>query len=195
VVYLSFLCFSPYCCVSGGAGIQGLWPTSLSPPKLTYVRGQNIIEDAHINDKLTGSNFGTAKFAVLCGEYVVPMEAGRFRMIGATHEHQECMLHAPPDHIHAISLLEPKVKKFMSSTPSSFTFMNPDKVVCGVRVLSERTQFGKLPKVGNIRDNVWVITGMGSRGLLHHIYVGKILIEATMESNRKKEIIPKQFLL
>lgn len=36
------------------------------------------------------------------------------------------------------------------------------------------------PIAGRVKDNLWVLTGMGSRGLLYHAYLGKFLAEAIL---------------
>ena len=40
-----------------------------------------------------------------------------------------------------------------------------------------------LPIVGRLKNNVWLITAMGSRGLLYHAYCAEKLSEAIVADN------------
>merc|ERR1711998_262350 len=65
------------------------------------------------------------------------------------------------------------------------------KAVAGIRVLANRTHFGKLPRVGKLPKfpNVWFITGFGSRGLIHHALVADHLVQASL--NKDESLIPE----
>ena len=128
------------------------------------------------------------RYAVLCGEYVAPCLDGTGSIIGATHEHKESMLTSKPNVATAASLLNPKVGKLLELENDNTLLSQCRRAVCGNRVSSPRTHLGKLPIVGNIFDNVWVVTGMGSRGLLYHVYIGRILAEAII----RHETIPTE---
>ena len=173
----------------GGAEIRKFWPLLKSEGKvnLKYVRGQNMIIQRQ-RSKLEGTSTDENRnCAILCGEYVVPCANGEDSIIGATHEHDESLLTSEPNPATALSLLHPKMKKMLDSRdiPQSLS-SNSHRAVCGNRVISPRTHLGRLPMVGNVCDDIWLVTGMGSRGLLHHAYVGKILSAAIV----RQEAIP-----
>ena len=173
----------------GGAEIRKFWPLLKSEGKvnLKYVRGQNMIIQRQ-RSKLEGTSTDENRnCAILCGEYVVPCANGEVSIIGATHEYDESLLTSEPNPATAFSLLQPKMKKMLDSRdiPQSLS-SNSHRAVCGNRVISPRTHLGRLPMVGNVCDDIWLVTGMGSRGLLHHAYVGKILSAAIV----RQEAIP-----
>jgi hypothetical protein len=54
-----------------------------------------------------------------------------------------------------------------------------DKVTSGVRVQSDRGNYGRMPMIGRfhtpIHADSWIFTGLSSRGLLYHGVFGEIL--------------------
>ena len=49
------------------------------------------------------------------------------------------------------------------------------------------------PMVGRLKDNIWVCTALGSRGLLYHALVGELLTEAVLSDEPSK--LPLEFNL
>ena len=183
----------PFLIMSGGAEIRNFWPLYKSVEKvdLKYVRGQNIIfqqQRTRFDEIYIEETSKRSIHAILCGEYFVPSSNGNGGIIGATHEYDESMLASKPNLGTASSLLYPKISKMLDIEQNTAQVLSSkcNRVVCGNRVSSPRTHLGKLPMVGNVFDNVWLVTGMGSRGLLHHAYVAKILSAAIV----RQESIP-----
>ena len=53
----------------------------------------------------------------------------------------------------------------------------------GVRALPPMTQRGALPILGYMEPNIWVISGLGSRGVLYHALLGSLTAEAVMKGD------------
>ncbi len=166
-------------------------------PKLRVklVRGQNLFFDCKFSEQN----------AVLCGEYALPAYGWRgysdqrergpdnlsedaqdtsVLCCGATHEHLRSEEYRVtnvqanrPDLAVAHQLLGAKLT---SVVPAHVLGGGPIGVSAGVRVVAERTQLGRLPMAGRhprLR-NVWMLSGFGSRGLLHHALVAQHLVDA-----------------
>jgi hypothetical protein len=56
------------------------------------------------------------------------------------------------------------------------------RATVGVRVLPRRSHHGKLPVVGRVRGlpRGWLLTGLGSRGLIHHAHLAEIVAKALL---------------
>jgi glycine/D-amino acid oxidase-like deaminating enzyme len=166
-----------------GAGSQKLWsnadPESAKLP-FNYVRGQNLIYDGK----------DLPEIAVLSGEYVVPIQDKL--VCGATHEfgQLEDLLIQGPDLEKAESLLGDKASSLFPQLQSR----SPISANTGIRVSSQRTQLGRLPIISRNRLNskVWMFTGLGSRGLIHHAVVGKYLANAVIKKD--EGVIPSEFV-
>lgn len=199
--------------VAAGIGTQMLWSSgaksnnnfdiSQTQFKLKYVRGQNIFYE-NIDTPLTAP--------LLCGEYIVPKSSSfseefqvssnsgtnQVLMCGATHEH--IRLTSQSDVISALTakgsvaeartLLDNKLQRILPATAD----MRPLQVNTGVRLATERTNFGKLPIVGRhpVLRNVWVLSGLGSRGLVYHALMAKYLTEAIASDD--ESVIPECLL-
>ena len=138
--------------LASGAGVRDLWPRDqLAPPmpSLKYVRGQNLFLDSQ-SALGEDRNDCEQRYAILCGEYVVPSDFGQSWIVGATHEYAEATLTAPPDATTAVNLLSGKLANLtgVSGIPPD---IKPIKTVSGIRVTAKRTQYGKLPIVGRVR--------------------------------------------
>ena len=101
--------------------------------------------------------------------YVAISQAPRMCYIGSTYERG--VIDEIPDVAKAKSLLFPKIGLFFPSVE------NVEIVDCkaALRVIRSGHYF---PIVERIKDHLWVFTAMGSRGLLYHAYLGKLLAEA-----------------
>jgi glycine/D-amino acid oxidase-like deaminating enzyme len=63
------------------------------------------------------------------------------------------------------------------------------RVSSGIRLVTERTNLGRLPIVGKLSDRVWVLTGLGSRGLVYHALMAQYLTNAII--NNDESLIPQ----
>jgi len=159
--------------VSSGVGVVKHW-TSWSggpdqDPPLKFVRGQNLIFRDREDIKLSES--------LLCGEYVVPCES--YIIAGATHEYEswDVLLAKEniPDKLAAISLLKDKLSRLHPTLATR----TPTDCNAGVRVVAKRTHEGKLPLIASSADQRrWLLTGFGSRGVIHHALYAKMLVDA-----------------
>lgn len=179
--------------VAAGVGVSRLWPGE--PLDFKYVRGQNLIfpkipsATAHLENSL------------LCGEYVIPRESDI--LAGATHEYDtiENLLNtgSTPNSTHAEALLRDSLHGLYPLLDN----IKPIGCQAGVRVVSQRSHFGKLPVISSYSkypdskypDRMWLLTGFGSRGMIHHALMADILVcAATQSSNGNSKIPPELFV-
>lgn len=165
--------------ISSGVGVAKLWPWpqavegGLSVP-LKFVRGQNLLY----------KNQNSLKFSVLCGEYVVPRESDGLLIAGATHEYAELETlldrGGRPDPAIAQQLLQEKVTSLYPSLAS----LSPVGCNAGVRVVTPRTNLGKVPLIAQSSTDPtqWLLTGFGSRGIIHHALFSKLLVSRILEN-------------
>jgi glycine/D-amino acid oxidase-like deaminating enzyme len=179
--------------LANGAGCMPLWD-QLSNHKennytlpFNYVRGQNIL----FNKSSTNNNLNDA---VLCGEYIVPMED---RIIcGATHEYGELntLLEMSPDLNKAQKLLYDRINRLDQKIMKDQT---PYMSNQGIRVVPPRSHFGRLPVIANhpVDRKVWLLSGLSSRGLIHHGLLGSYVSRSIVDKETENIIIPKELLL
>lgn len=55
----------------------------------------------------------------------------------------------------------------------------------GVRALPPRTAAGALPLAGQVPglDNVWVVAGLGARGLVYHAWLARLVAQGVVEGS------------
>jgi glycine/D-amino acid oxidase-like deaminating enzyme len=80
-------------------------------------------------------------------------------------------------------------------SPMLLDLWEPVGVTCGVRALPPRSTDGSIPMAGEIvgappGKSAWLFTGLGSRGLLHHAVLGKVVARAVVSGN--EEHIPAE---
>lgn len=169
--------------VCAGAGIVDLWDAQ--PSKLTLVRGQNV------RYSQPPSSERRLAHGLICGEYVVPASDGTL-ICGATHEHSLASLHAPPDLASATALLSEHVCRLYPP----LSVCTPLSASSGVRVLPPRTHLGKVPLVGRhpTLSNVWMLTGLGSHGLVHHAVMAKMLLASLFSVDGETVALPEEVL-
>mmetsp|Transcript_10705 Transcript_10705/g.19343 ORF Transcript_10705/g.19343 Transcript_10705/m.19343 type:complete len:471 (+) Transcript_10705:2423-3835(+) len=168
------------------AGAKTPWMTSaLSEVPVRPCRGQNL----HFVPAAAGTT--GLKMAVLGEKYLVPM--GSHLVCGASFEYpktpgnfeSENVLFAKEDlGIASDQLLETVQERVYSPMRS----LKCSHASVGVRALPLRSHFGSVPLAGKSRKQirlpgiehtaVWYFTGLGSRGLLHHALVGRMLVDA-----------------
>ena len=166
--------------VASGVGVSTLWPLREGEElPFKFVRGQNLYYKR--------ADIDIGKAAVLCGEYVCPI--GDDLVCGATHEYGELLdiENKPPNMEQAKALLDEKITRLVPKMDQS----NPYKSKAGIRVASQRTHLGKLPVIAEHPlhpGRLWLLTGFGSRGLIHHALLGRTLANAIV----LKEAIPEE---
>ena len=173
-------CLSHYDAVVLAAG-SGLWMEENSvlgkdfPVEL--VRGQSV--EMHMDTSVSHPNE-----AVLCGKYVVPRPGEHKMLIGATHEYKEI----PWDKEEVTQDLRNRSEGL---APEVWEKGVVEGVTCGIRVQSRRGPQGRLPIIGSWEDgkalhpNVWLFTGLSSRGLIYHGLFGDILSDAIIKGDDK----------
>lgn len=90
----------------------------------------------------------------------------------------------------------------------TITNWGQQEVRAGVRVMTPRTPWGKVPLVGCIDDLIggiqherapkmcsphyWIFGGLGSRGLIYHAWLGRKVAEAVV--SQSEACLPREFL-
>lgn len=171
-------CLDQFDAVVLAAG-SGLWTAENSalgnefPVEL--VRGQSV--EMRIDPSLSHPNE-----AVLCGKYIVPRPGEDKMLIGATHEYKEM----PWDKEEVTTDLRNRSEGL---APVVWDKGMVEGVTCGIRVQSRRGPKGRMPIVGLWKDgkashpNVWLFTGLSSRGLIYHGLFGDILSDAILKGD------------
>jgi len=131
--------------VASGLGVAKLWPESLS---VKYVRGQNLIYSLPIT---------ALQHSILSGgEYIIPRLNQSTLLVGATHEHDQISLEAPPDMNVAVDMLSHSIADLYPPLHNAA----PVGCEAGVRVVSQRTQLGRVPiiAIGKQHENLWLLS-------------------------------------
>ena len=100
-------------------------------------------------------------------------------ILGSTYEHEFNTPNPEPEV--AIPELRKKVESFFPKLAKAEVL----DIRAGIRA---STKGQRLPIVGNVSEKVWFITGMGSKGLLYHAWLGECLATAILEN--EPELIP-----
>jgi len=164
------------------------------PPGLPaqLVRGQSveISHDVGVGDGASPP----PNEAFLCGKYVAPIPdasgAGRPSfVVGATHEFGDGAM----AHDEVAEEMRTRTSDF--APPSLWEGGRVDRITEGCRVQSNRGRFGRMPMVGRLdrddvgltsaidHDNLWLFTGLSSRGLIYHGLFGRMIAEAIEEGD------------
>jgi glycine/D-amino acid oxidase-like deaminating enzyme len=178
-----------------GPFLQQLWSNQAAHQFFVkYVKGQNLLFSNGDRQQCITSR------PLLSGEYVVPRwspEWGSYLICGATHEH----LHAPSlDTVRALMTTtrlgidgeDSKLRSRLETIcPALHSLATPFAITAGIRLVTRRTELGKIPIVGRhpVLPNVWAIGGFGARGLVYHALMAKYLSEAILDDN--EDCIPK----
>ncbi len=179
--------------VAAGPSLQNLW--SDRPEHqffLKYVKGQNQIYN---NDEL--------RVPLLSGEYIVPRKSDvTYLVCGATHQHihpptlqdlQELMTTSTTelDSNEVISNdADATLRSRLCTLYPKLKESHPIQLTSGVRLVTERTELGKIPIVGRHPwlKNVWTISGLGARGLVYHALMSRYLHRAILDNNENLHI-------
>lgn len=122
--------------------------------------------------------------ALLSGDkYLAPHEERGVLIGGATFER-------------AFSSLDPDLEKAKAEIlPRLFPLFPPLKKapILGCQAALRAYRPNKLPVIGRLKEKLYLFTGLGSKGLLYHAYLGKMLAEAIASGDFSK--IPKEVSL
>lgn len=113
--------------------------------------------------------------------YLALSEKNNLCYIGSTYEHQ-FLTDAPCMGV-ATQEIFSRVGQFLPSYGSFFVY----ECLSGIRVSSQKTC---LPCAGRLKKHLWVLTAMGSRGLLYHGLMGKYLAAAIFAED--ETVIPQE---
>ncbi len=183
--------------LAAGPGIRKLWPDGAPGLPFKYVKGQNLLYKFRDDVNHKKDNFDNLlEFTLLKGEYIAPEKRGDMKSLvcGASHEYFSSLNHINDDVDidKAIHLLSPKL---MDLYPNLNKYYQLSGCTAGIRVMSERTNLGKVPIIARHpkHSSLWMIGGLGARGLIHHAYVANKLVLAII--NGDINIIPNEMRL
>lgn len=170
--------------VCAGAATRAL--SNMASLPVTPCRGQNL----RLRPRFPDTTRPPA-FPVIGGKYVIPdlfaAEPGAL-IAGATFEYCDAdgtprekldfaAGVAPPD----LAVAQEQLREPLSRlAPMLDELYAAESAVAGVRALPPRSKQGSVPIAGEIKGvpdgkAAWVFTALGSRGLLHHAYLGKLV--------------------
>lgn len=143
---------------------------------ITPVRGQNLLL----------RNEAGLRVPLICGKYLVPLPDAQLLLAGATFEYDGERSFRPSDPSEAEAHLRTKLGE-MHGPASSAEALG---CLAGVRALPPRSHLGYVPLVGQLpagtapeSADAWLLTGLGSRGFIHHAVLGRDLATAILESD------------
>ena len=153
--------------VAAGAGVKKF--PELNELSLSVLKGQVL--SCHAPDGVS-----LPATSIIGKGYVTLASDPRTCFVGSTYERQD--LTETPDPEGAKNLLWEKISAFFPSVDQL------EIIGCkaALRVVRKEHYF---PFVGRIKEGLWVLTGLGSRGLLYHAYLGKLLAESVLAGNDK----------
>ena len=175
--------------IANGAAIRTL--PGLESFPVTPCRGQNI-DFKPLND-----NAQQPAFPVIFGKYIIPdvFGVGRGLLGGATfeyHDKNSCSVEEFINtHVTDLKSADNELNEDLNRmVPSLNHFWRPSQATSGMRALPPRSVLGTVPIVGRLQGvpegkDVWVLTGLGSRGVLYHAYLGRCLAQAVVAGNEK----------
>ena len=97
-------------------------------------------------------------------------------LAGATFEYD---LERPLDAREAEGALRPLLAAMHAPAARSAVL----RVEAGVRALPPRSHLGYVPIAGRVRAREWILSGLGSRGLIHHAMLGRAVAAAVMSGD------------
>jgi len=116
------------------------------------------------------------KVPIICGRYLIP---GKTTFIaGATFEGDSCLSDQLAQDMQ-ISDVQSRLDKLVPGIFNHLQFIHMDGAF---RALPERTQLGSIPIIDQLgtsnKCNIWLYTGLGSRGILYHAWLSQQLAKA-----------------
>lgn len=142
--------------VCAGAGVRSLLPEA--PLRISLIKGQLLVCKAS----------SLPKMSLLGKGYLALAREPGLCYLGSTYEKN--FISQAPDSAVARAEILPKIERLY---PPAADF---EVVDCraAVRVTPQGHYF---PILAKVQDRVWVVTGLGSRGLLYHGLLGKLMNE------------------
>ncbi len=127
---------------------------------------------------------GTAPlpFSIVSHGYLVQTRDPLRCMAGATFE--RTFQTADPEPDFAIPSILEKI------TPFFPTLGEAEVLSCRAGIRSTAPQHNHLPLIGKVTDKYWFITGLGSKGLLYHGWMGDLLAQALL--TKDSSLFPKE---
>lgn len=113
-------------------------------------------------------------FSLVSEGHLVMQREGKTCLAGSTYERN--FSSSGPDPEKALADIRKKVSAFFPRVEEM------EMVGCeaGVRASSQKTH---LPLVGKVADKIWFATGLGSKGLLYHAWIGDTLSQAILKND------------
>eukprot|EP00250_Pteridium_aquilinum_P003047 c13377_g1_i1 orf=260-1687(-) len=182
-----------------GAGVSKLEELSGKLP-ITYCRGVVarlvLPQEKEEEFKFEGPS--------ILGETWIAAQGSHNLVLGATKEWDNCDTSAAMEAEAATAACDELIVKAAAFYPPIKNW-ELEEARAGVRAMTPRTPFGKLPLIGCIDELVrdgpcrkfpspyyWILGGLGSRGLIYHAWLGKKVAEAVV--SRSEACLPKEFL-
>lgn len=149
---------------ASGMGVKQVRPLSHLP--LTAVKGQLL----RIK---WPENLPPLPFSLISEGFVVMEEGNKSCLVGSTFERS--FVDENPDLATALPLIKEKISLFFPQ------IMESEILECkaGIRASSIHHK----PLIGKFLDKYWYITGLGSKGLLYHGYLGNLLAQAILNDD------------
>ncbi|MCF7852695.1 MAG: FAD-binding oxidoreductase [Simkaniaceae bacterium] len=122
--------------------------------------------------------------SILGKGYLAPSQKPGIYHLGSTYEYDH--LDEPPDNNRAICDIFRQAGEYLS-IQDAFEVID---VKAGMR-LAKKSSY--LPYLNRLSNRVWILTAMGSRGLLYHAYCSQLLASAIDRNH--VEMIPNEMLL
>lgn len=174
--------------ICAGASIPSIAGFSNVPLMLS--RGQNLLLQPHKESY-------AHKVPVLCGKYIVPDLFTNTQcptlVVGATFEHQRDekdteMFMRELSKVDTNKALDELNEPLNNLAPMLYESCKVIGATSGTRASPPRSSMGTVPIVCQLSGTVhgtscWIFTGLGSRGLLHHAYLGRMLAHGIAAGN------------
>lgn len=214
--------------IAAGLGSPSFFPANMRL-NVKYVKGRNLHYTFRQNSFSAGTS-GCLSCPLLAGEYVVPRLVTRTGssdpelmeiVAGASHEHilepddTNTLLRLVSDsgvssaaHVSSGDIADARnllANRLAQLHPKLDAEYDLTAISRGVRLVTERSNLGRLPIVGrhpqflptsergqDTSKGVWVLTGLGSRGLVYHALMAQYLSRAILSND--ETIIPTELL-
>ncbi|MCB1066891.1 MAG: FAD-dependent oxidoreductase [Simkania sp.] len=160
--------------IAAGSGIRKMKECESLNVKLN--KGQLLV--------CTKPSYFNPGFSLVGKGYLALSEDENRCYLGSTYEHE--FITEQPCIGHATEMIFSRIGQFLPS----YGAFEVTECLSGMRVVNRKTYH---PIVGKLREGVWVLTAMGSRGLLYHGLMGKMLAQAIVANDPL--LIPKEVRL
>jgi glycine/D-amino acid oxidase-like deaminating enzyme len=192
--------------VSPGSSIATLWPSLL--PYLHLTIGYHLVYP----DPGAAPPIGSCvppqplQYALLSGEYMIPHPSRpNYLLCGATKE--TTSYHSPRKEL-SLHAIKPRLHPFLCELYPALETVEPIETWGGIRTFIKRKP--RVPATGEkgerytppalplidrhpVLSHVWLMTGFGSRGLIHHSITGDYLAQAIKQNDIS--LVPKELRL